>query len=136
MSGRPCITFTVDGNPVPKGRPRVVNGHAYSPTKNVVYERQVGWAARMAMGQLEPFRGEVSVHMELYSSRTSGDIDNFCKAIFDGGNGILWWDDMQIVEVYVRLKRKVRQPRACVTVIPLDAKEAALLKRIEHGTPD
>lgn len=115
------IAFEVPGTPIGKGRPRVttIGGHArmYTPTKTAHYEHQVAAAARYAMGGLLPIAGAVRVTVFAYlpipvswSKRkqlaaaafqllptSKPDLDNVCKAVLDGINGICFVDDAQVV---------------------------------------
>ena len=36
------VNIIVYGDPVPKARPRVVNGHAYTPQKTSIHEQKIG----------------------------------------------------------------------------------------------
>jgi Holliday junction resolvase RusA-like endonuclease len=117
-------TFSVPGEPQGKGRARVgksFGGHArmFTPAKTVAYEGLVAMAAQMAMGATSPFSGPLAVEIEAVHSvpaswskkrrndALSGlahpavkpDIDNIVKAIADGGNGVAWVDDKQIVRL-------------------------------------
>jgi hypothetical protein len=63
MSARRLVRFTVPGNPLPKERPRVVNGHAYTPKRTVLWERQV----RSCWPKSEPpFTGDVLLAVRAY----------------------------------------------------------------------
>jgi Holliday junction resolvase RusA-like endonuclease len=48
---------------------------------------------------------------------TKPDLDNVVKAIFDGMNGVVWKDDVQVVDAAVS-KRFSDNPRVIVTVAP------------------
>jgi Holliday junction resolvase RusA-like endonuclease len=114
------ITFTVPGEPVAKGRPRLttVNGfaRAYTPKKTANYESLVAMAAQSAGCPL--FEGPVSVCITAYwqcpKSRerkrgqrpaewkvTKPDADNIGKSVTDGLNGIAWRDDAQVSHLEV-----------------------------------
>lgn len=131
------IRFTVPGSPQGKGRPRVAvrGGHAslYTPSKTLNYEGLVAHAAQTAMAGRPLLDGPVAcaVHIDCavpasWSQKkqrmalagevlpaTKPDIDNCCKAIFDGLNNVLWRDDSQVVDLAVR-KRYSATP--CVRV--------------------
>lgn len=51
------------------------------------------------------------------------DMDNVIKAIFDGLNGVVWVDDVQVVDSIVR-KRFAEVPGVRVRVVPLAAEPA------------
>lgn len=131
------ITFTVPGAPQGKGRPRVgsIGGHArmFTPAKTVAYEGLIAHAAQVAMDGRPMLQGPVgcSVFIDApvpasWSQKkqrqalagevlptTKPDTDNVVKAIFDGLNGVLWRDDVLVVDLRVR-KRYAATP--CVRV--------------------
>ena len=118
------VNFMVEGTPVPKGRPRFARRgkfvSTYSPKTTVDYETKVSEAARLAMGSSEPLQTPVGAYIYItlpipasYSKKRiqaclsgeerptkKSDIDNFCKAIFDGMNGIVFLDDSQVVSLH------------------------------------
>ena len=118
------VIFQVEGTPVPKGRPRFARRgkfvSTYSPKTTVDYETKVADAAKIAMGSQKPLEGPIvtCIYITLptpasYSKKRTkaclsgeerptkrSDIDNFCKAIFDGMNGIVFKDDSQVVSLH------------------------------------
>lgn len=97
--------FRVEGRPVPKARPRVARGHAYTPQRTKDYEEIV----RMAYKHIGGTKLEGAVFMKimavykapkkslLYHDRTKKpDLDNIAKSIMDGLNGIAYEDDAQV----------------------------------------
>lgn len=118
------VTFMVEGTPVPKGRPRFARRGkfvlTYSPKTTVDYETKVSDAAKLAMGVSEPLETPVSAYIYVtlpipasYSKKRTqaclsgqerptkkSDIDNYCKAVFDGMNGIVFADDSQVVSLH------------------------------------
>jgi Holliday junction resolvase RusA-like endonuclease len=118
------VTFMVEGTPVPKGRPRFARRgkfvSTYSPKTTVDYETKVAEAAQLAMGSSEPLETPVGAYIYItlpipasYSKKRTqaclsgeerptkkSDIDNFCKAVFDGMNGIVFLDDSQVVSLH------------------------------------
>ena len=134
------IAFTIPGEPQGKGRARVGKthgGHArmFTPAKTVAYEGLVAMAAQSAMGAEAPFSGPLAVEIEAVHTvpaswskkrrndalcgdlhpTTKPDIDNIVKAIADGGNGVAWVDDKQIVKL-ATLKRYGPTPGVWVRV--------------------
>lgn len=121
------ITFTVPGTPVGKGRPKVASrggrfAQLYTPEKTANYEGLVAHAGHVAMNGRDLIAGAVSVQLDIrlpvpasWSKRKQNealdgqllptkkpDIDNVEKAIFDGLNGVVWNDDVQVVDVTKR----------------------------------
>ena len=137
------LTFTIPGAPVGKGRPRVTTrggkfASMYTPEKTVNYEGLVAYSAKAAMAGAPLIDGPASVRLEIvcqipasWSQKkrsaaiagqvhptTKPDIDNVEKAIFDGLNGVVWRDDVQVVEVSKR-KRYGDTPCVQVTIVPI-----------------
>ena len=133
------IRFTVPGQPVGKGRPRIgkIGTHArmFTPAKTVGYEDRVRFAAHQAMGGglplLCPIRATLEIALQIPTSwskraqaraadgvehpTTKPDMDNVVKAVFDALNGIVWRDDVQVVQLAVR-KHYSHTPGVAVTV--------------------
>jgi Holliday junction resolvase RusA-like endonuclease len=116
------VAFVVQGNPIPKARPRVVlregqRPRAYTPRQTKAYEAEVAWAAKQAMRGRTPFAGPVGMTLKFYrATRARADGDNLEKAIADAMNGLVYLDDDQVVECH-RYKRLDRQwPRVEVEV--------------------
>lgn len=117
-------TFTVEGTPVGKGRPKFARRgnfvSAYTPKKTVDYESLVKQAGQQAMGASEPLETPVSLYLYVrvpiptsYSKKATAacldgsqkptkkpDLDNIGKAIMDALNGICYKDDSQIVNIH------------------------------------
>ena len=120
------VTFTVPGVPQGKGRARIVkirgSSRMATPQKTVDYEGLIAYAALQAMAG-EPLIEDAAacnifIYMPVPASwsdkkrrlalegellpTTKPDIDNVVKAVLDGCNGIVWWDDVQVVDLRVR----------------------------------
>ena len=119
------VTFEVEGDPVPKGRPRFARRgqfvQTYTDAKTIDYETHVAMKARQAIGASEPLQGALTVFLYLrytippsYSKKRKEaclngveypkkiDIDNVYKSITDAMNGIVYTDDSQIVEAHIK----------------------------------
>lgn len=143
------IAFTVPGQPQGKGRPRIgkIGQHArmFTPAKTVAYEGLIAHAAQLAMAGRPMLDGPVEVSLAIecqvpasWSQKkqrqalagevmptTKPDVDNVVKAVFDGLNGVLWRDDVQVVSLRLR-KRYSGTP--CVRVVA-----QAVAQRVEQG---
>ena len=112
----------------------------FTPAKTVAYEGLVAMVAQQAMAGRSPMDGAVDVNVWLdcqipvsWSKKkqaealahrlypiTKPDTDNVLKAIFDACNGVLWRDDVQVVNVCVA-KRYAQTPCVRVKAWPLQA---------------
>lgn len=131
------IAFTIPGAPQGKGRPKVVKIAGFTrmatPAKTVAYEGLVAHAAQLALGGAPLLDGAAGCNVFIdapvpasWSDKkrraalagdimptTKPDADNVVKAVFDGCNGVLWRDDVLVVDLRVR-KRYAATP--CVRV--------------------
>ena len=139
------VSFVVPGEAVGKGRPRVttIGGQArmFTPTKTANYETLIALAAQQAMNGRDLIAGPVMVEMKIFVSVAQSwskkkttealqglvmptkkpDADNVLKAICDGINGIVFKDDVQVVNVSLS-KRFGETPGVLVRVVPLEGK--------------
>ena len=118
------IMFTVYGHPVAKGRPRFsTRGKfpvAYTPEKTKSYETEVGMMAKAAMGASEALEGALEAFIYVtfpvpasYSKKRTEaclndiekhtkrpDLDNVIKAVIDGMDKIVFFNDSQITSIH------------------------------------
>ncbi|QXZ11690.1 RusA family crossover junction endodeoxyribonuclease [Pseudomonas sp. AO-1] len=147
MSELAPVSFVVPGEAVGKGRPRVttIGGHArmFTPAKTASYENLIAIAAQTAMAGRDLITGPVMVELKIFVSVAASwsrkktlealhglvmptkkpDADNVLKAICDGINGIVFKDDVQVVNVSLS-KRFGETPGVLVRVIPLEGKSS------------
>ena len=123
------IDFIVPGEPQGKARPRVERNrytgavHARTPDKTVAYEEFIRW--RCPKG--EPLIGQIILQIDavygipkstskkqaeymrkgLLFPMKKPDVDNIAKVVMDALNGVVYPDDKNIVELYLR-KRYIR----------------------------
>ena len=128
-------TIVIPGVPVPKGRPRLGNGRAYTPARTAAWERAAKASARAQWGSEPPLEGAVKVellvilpvpkswgkHVKVlaldgaYLPARRPDLDNYIKAGLDALNEIAWRDDAQVVELSAR-KTYAGKPRVEIKV--------------------
>lgn len=131
-----AASFTVDGAPQGKARPRVTRHGTYTPEKTKEYEKAVQWSYMMqCQGAMFP---DVSLMVVidayypipksatkkkhermqdgLIRPKVKPDLDNVAKAICDALNGEAWKDDAQIANLYVR-KWYSNKPRVEVQIM-------------------
>ncbi len=119
-----ALTFHVDLDPVPKGRPRFskVGGfvRSYTPKKTSDYEAQVKSIAQSAMTR-EPLETPLAAFLyfrlpiprsypkKRIAACLSGserpikkpDLDNLAKSVLDALNGVVYLDDSQLVSLHI-----------------------------------
>lgn len=133
------VAFDIPGEPQGKGRPKVVKIAGFTrmatPAKTVAYEGLVAHCAAAALAGRPLLDGPAACVLRIDCSvpaswsgkkqraalagevrpTTKPDVDNVVKAVFDGCNGVLWRDDVQVVELTVR-KRYSATPGVHVEV--------------------
>lgn len=132
------IQFTVPGEPVGKGRPRVVRNNGftrtYTPEKTASYENLVKLEFQRQGGRMlkdgpvkvwinADFGIPRSVSKRKREAMIAGhirptkkpDADNIAKVICDALNGLAWHDDSQVVMLHVE-KRFAEEPEVYVTI--------------------
>lgn len=120
------VVFSIEGKPVPKGRPRFARRgnfvQTYTDSKTLSYEQIVAMESKKAMGSSEAFKNAISLYLYIrlpvpksYTKKATADclsglvrptkksdIDNFTKSLMDGMNGVVYLDDSQVVDLHVR----------------------------------
>lgn len=110
------LTATIPGKPVPAARPRVVNGHAFTPAEYAAWKRGAAFVLRAAGARCPcppgvPLWAEVTVyhprpqskpaHVDAETWRsgmavasvTRSDLDNHVKAVLDALQDSGWLDN-------------------------------------------
>lgn len=131
--------FVVYGKPQGKARPRVVNGHAFTPKKTKEYETAIKLAFLKRHRGEPRLQGAVCLKLfigfqipkafskEKHEHALAGwikptvkpDIDNIVKAYMDALNGLAWEDDKQVTALYC-FKSYEREPRVKVVITEHD----------------
>lgn len=127
------IEFTINGECVPKARPRFSKfGHVYTTPKTRAYENIVKSTAidNRVPCVTTALRVELVIYKSIPKSFSKAkrklanegkiypivkpDIDNYVKSVLDGLNGVLFIDDKQIVD-FRAVKKYSDNPRVEVT---------------------
>ncbi|RWZ59871.1 RusA family crossover junction endodeoxyribonuclease [Halobacillus fulvus] len=136
------IQFTVLGDPVAQGRPRVGKTKRgktvlYDPQKSKDFKQFVGLVASQ-YAPAELLEGPLNVRLKvykpllksfskkrtreaeagLYRPVTKPDVDNYAKGIKDALNNVIWKDDSQVVELTIS-KWYSAKPRVEVEITSL-----------------
>ena len=103
------IRFTVPGNPVAKGRPRVTRrGVTYTPKRTkdaTALVKKHLWDAVDTQPSVSDGRPEhrpdigVSCRFFMHLKGYGADLDNLLKLVLDAGNGMAWVDDKQVTKL-------------------------------------
>lgn len=105
--------FYVPGNPVPKQSFRYTAGGGYRAKGVACWQNAVGWEARRAMIDRDMLHGPLAVTILFYRKNAQRvDGDNLSKAVLDSLNGIVFQDDMQVIDLHV-YKRINRERPGC-----------------------
>lgn len=125
-----ALSISVPGEPISKGRPRVVRSArgsgrpiTYTPQATAAQEQLVALYARQGMAgrdrdEASAFGVSLTFHLR---TRVRRDIDNLSKLILDALNGIVWGDDSQVEELHARLVRGAADPRTGILVYRIAA---------------
>lgn len=115
------ISFRIEGQPLPKGRPRFSKGKVYTPQETKDFETLVRQVAGIAIRGGGYFEDEpLHVKLEFYrKGDKKADIDNLTKAIFDALNGTAWGDDKQVRRLEVALYYGQSQPCTLISICHL-----------------
>jgi len=109
-------SITVNGNPIPKGRPQFYMGRAVTPEATRNYEALVRSAAAICW-QGDPTTEPVRVELRFWrGDKRRCDIDNLIKAVLDALNGVVWEDDEQIIELLAYKNHNKSRPRVDIEV--------------------
>lgn len=119
------ISFTIEGNAVPKQSFKVGKGGGYTPERVKAWQQQVTAAAHNATidnPAFEPFMNDELLQANIaffLTHKRRVDVDNLSKAVLDGCNGILWKDDRQVVELHLTKKHGVPLGAVHVSIFPM-----------------
>ena len=114
------VSFTIEGEPVGKGRPRHGKYKTYTPAKTKSVENNIAYLYKVNVGYY--FEGYVKLNLNLYYSIAKSDskkkklmklnnelrpnkkpdIDNVVKLVADALNEVAYKDDTQIIELRCR----------------------------------
>ena len=111
------MKIIIPGAPVPKARPRVVNGRAYTPRTTADAEDRVAWMVKSVLPADQVWPSDALWGVVARFSCGSGarghlsDGDNLLKLVKDALNMIVWRDDRQVVDVHYTVDRGCADPR-------------------------
>ena len=131
MTDGKVLSISLPGDPKTKLRPRFSRhkGKVRTYSAQSEEEETVKWQLKSRMVGLEPLEGPLNVEVICIFGRPKSreklnetfhtvkpDLDNLVKWIGDVGNGILWYDDKQIVTISA-VKIYGEKARTIITVL-------------------
>lgn len=118
-----AITIRYEGEIVPfvrVGRERwTARATRYAASKDAI-----AWAVRAAVGGRvtgSEQAGRWAVSMAIKRRKARGDLDNVVKALLDSCQGVLWADDIQVVEIHATIERGAKADTMAMTATPMGA---------------
>jgi crossover junction endodeoxyribonuclease RusA len=116
---QPLLQFWIEGEPVPKGRPRLgANGNVRTPQQTKQGEQWVQTCLLGAtVGRMIDPTGEFEVILEYTTASHAKDLDNLIKLDLDALNGYVWADDRQVTHIDARITRTTKEPPGTLITI-------------------
>jgi Holliday junction resolvase RusA-like endonuclease len=94
--------FTVWGEPIPKGRPRVFGRRAITPQRTLDAQDEVRAAFLRAYPLAELLHEDVEILLHFWcGTRQRKDFDNLAKTVTDALNELAFDDDSQIMSALI-----------------------------------
>jgi crossover junction endodeoxyribonuclease RusA len=112
------VSAVIDGNPLPKERPRVVNGRAYTPKKTKDEEERIATLLKIASVVDIPVANDnIRLDADYFrGDRRRVDTENCAKLTMDAMNKVVVDDDSQITEIHLTMTRGDPNPRTEISV--------------------
>lgn len=128
MSRPLLLDMTFPGEPATKQRPRAGRGGTfYTPKATKEAEDALREQMRLFCASPTPTSG-LAVRLEFHcATQRRKDLDNLVKLVWDAANGVIWEDDSQVYELYVKLTRGCPQPHTSFQLFAPEQQEAPLL---------
>lgn len=125
------LQFTVLGNPVSKARPRMTrSGRAYTPAATLEHEERIAQAAIAVIPADWDAGHDYRLSATFYmATKRPTDVDNAYKAVGDALNGVLYYDDSQVVEIHGWRDYDRQNPRTVIAIESIDVSSAEATKR-------
>ena len=124
------------GEPGTKARPRF-NGQVYTPRQTKEAQDYIAWSIRKAYPQLTMNRShDLGVCVGFFTkNRQRKDLDNLIKLLFDACNGLLWADDVQVIQVASSIVRGDITPRTEFLVYTIGKGYRGLCETCQNPLP-
>ena len=100
-------SFTLPVPPSANRYWRIYNNRIVVTDEAKQYKQAVYYQLR----DYEPLRGDVAVNFTVFRPARRGDLDNYTKIMFDALNGLVWLDDLQVIEIHSFREDDKENPR-------------------------
>ena len=121
------ITVVIDGEPVPKARPRVIHnggsGRVFTPKKTIEAEQRIGWEIRRVYPGLLADPERRWLVWARFDCVQGSDVDNLTKLVLDAANRIIWVDDRQVERLDIWRRHVWEKPCTRLRYVPLPVEE-------------
>ncbi len=109
------LMLTIEGPPIPKGRPRSGKGKTFTPKRTRDAERRIKGLATAA--GFRPIAGPVRFEVQFYlPTARRVDLDNLVKLATDSLNTVAYLDDSQIVDIAATKEIDRKRPRTVIAI--------------------
>jgi len=110
----------IAGLPVIQGRPRRGRyGNFYDPSKKQRDALSLALSYARVAAKMPIIESCLHLYVDFYGCGGRCDLDNLIKACSDSGNGVLWVDDRQIMQIHAVMVRKDPNPRTEIEIVPV-----------------
>jgi len=100
-----------------KPRPRTtMTGHVYMPQDYSDWKKEVASTLARAL-KFMPLFPQARLEMRLWVWTSRGDVDNLAGGVMDAMTGMVWTDDSQVVDLFVRKRAHARGLPKWVAVV-------------------
>ena len=100
-------SFTLPVPPSANRYWRIYNNRIVVTDEAKQYKQAVYYQLR----DYEPLRADVAVNFTVFRPARRGDLDNYTKIMFDALNGLVWLDDLQVIEIHSFRADDKKNPR-------------------------
>jgi len=101
-------TFFVEGVPVTWKRARSNGARRWTDPRDRAWRDALRLGAMAARPKGWPLSARYTVAIDVFVRRDVGDVDNFAKGLLDAAKGVLWDDDVAVVDLHVARTRTDR----------------------------
>lgn len=94
-------SFFVEGVPVTWKRARSNGARRWTDPRDRAWRDALRLGAMAARPKGWPLSARYTVAIDVFVRRDVGDVDNYAKALLDAAKGVLWDDDVAVIDLHV-----------------------------------